>query len=793
MGAGGLLGSLYWKITHDSTEFNKGVNDARKSANNLKNDFENIGKSMTSVGDKMTMGVTVPLLALGTAFLKTASDSEEMNSKFNTVFKDQAASVRKWNEEYSDSVGRSANENIKFLASLQDLFVPFGFARTAAADFSKSTLKLATDLASFNNLKTEDTLRDITSALVGNTETVRKYGVVITENTLNQKLLAMGIKGGTAAATEQEKVTARLTMIMEGNSDAMGDAVRTAGSFANQLKSVEAKGIDVANSFGKLIIPSALELLNVGKGVLTWINSLDDDTKKMLVTMGGIAIISGPVISAVGRIMSALSTMNPVLLAIGAGVAVISGLVLVVNQLAHGSDTLADKARAENKVIKDQIDRYKELKEKTNLSNSELEEMEKIKARLIELDPDLKKGIDENTGALNLNEEALRKVNLQMLEKEKLALETQKKTQQADVDKRLDAIKKESLWTLMTAEEQKERLDTDIALGNARQKILFTDKALLEVNEKIKEIKSTMPIEKPSITGNKVSGSEFKPLDIAGFKEEFDTTMELISDNTDETTEDIKAKWKAVFDEVFSSDKVFSYIDSIGSSFKSMIAGISAAQMQELDNQMKAELEAAGVADDTAVESAEKKLAEAKKGGKAEEIAAAQTALKKAQIEETYEKKKRKLAYDTAMLQWELNLALTIASAAQVMLNAWNSAPFPLNVPAMIIGGILSAFQIGAVMAAKPVMPQAKEGAFLSGDAQIQAHANEVIFPLDTGIDKMVDKLVSKMMTMTVRQGLASPDQMIHNQIILDGQVLFDAISRASDNNLITINSKSVT
>ena len=43
----------------------------------------------------------------------------------------------------------------------------------------------------------------------------------------------MGIEGGVKSATAAQKVQARLNIITAGLGDAIGDAERTAGSFAN--------------------------------------------------------------------------------------------------------------------------------------------------------------------------------------------------------------------------------------------------------------------------------------------------------------------------------------------------------------------------------------------------------------------------------------------------------------------------------------------------------------------------------------------------------------------------------
>ena len=145
-------------------------------------------------------------------------------------------SVEKQLEAFGDEVGRSAFALEEMASKVQDTFVPMGFARGEAAQLSIQLAKLATDVASFNNASDTETMAAFQSAIVGNHETVRQFGIVITEATLNQELLRMGLTKTSQTASNAQKVQARLNLIMAGTTDAQGDAARTADSFANRSK-----------------------------------------------------------------------------------------------------------------------------------------------------------------------------------------------------------------------------------------------------------------------------------------------------------------------------------------------------------------------------------------------------------------------------------------------------------------------------------------------------------------------------------------------------------------------------
>lgn len=285
------------------------TDDVTKAINKTQQTLESASRRMTDIGKTLTLGVTAPIVAIGTGFVMAASNAEETRSKFNTVFGSLADGTRDWANTTAEALGRSRVAIEGYLSSLQDTFVPLGFARSEAAEFSKTITTLGIDLASFNNMAEADVLRDLQSALVGNTETVRKFGVIITQATLDQELLNMGIRGGVSAATEAEKVQARLNLIMKGTHDAQGDAARTAGEFANQMRAVAASGQDVAADFGTLIIPTLLKLISVGRNALDFLNGLDDGQRKVILVLALFAASVGPFLLGLGLIAGAVKNI----------------------------------------------------------------------------------------------------------------------------------------------------------------------------------------------------------------------------------------------------------------------------------------------------------------------------------------------------------------------------------------------------------------------------------------------------------------------------------------------------
>jgi hypothetical protein len=246
------------------------LRDVRRELKNLETttsrSAQRMSKAMSGFGKIIgpVLG-TITVLAAGKATLsiiKFGSSIEEMQAKSSVVFGQFAGEVRSQLAEFGEEVGRSRFELEGMAASIQDTFVPMGFARGEAAQLSVQLTKLATDVASFNNASDTETMAAFQSALVGNHETVRRFGVVITEATIKQELLRMGITKSAKEITNAEKVQARLNLLLAGTTDAQGDAARTAGSFANQTRALQAALGNLGAEIAQELLPPATAIVS---------------------------------------------------------------------------------------------------------------------------------------------------------------------------------------------------------------------------------------------------------------------------------------------------------------------------------------------------------------------------------------------------------------------------------------------------------------------------------------------------------------------------------------------------
>lgn len=221
------------------------------------------GKVTELVAGGALLALGKQLLDYGKMSIQTASNVEEMQSKFNIVFGETADTVEAELGRFADAANRSKTDLMGLASAFQDTFVPLGYSREEAAKMSVQLTQLAEDLASFNNTDTATVAADLQSAMVGNTETLKKYGVVAQETQIKEYALSHALWDGTGAMDAQAKTAAIMGIAFASTTDAQGDAIRTSESYANTVRGMDAASKDLQVTIGNALLPTATEMVSI--------------------------------------------------------------------------------------------------------------------------------------------------------------------------------------------------------------------------------------------------------------------------------------------------------------------------------------------------------------------------------------------------------------------------------------------------------------------------------------------------------------------------------------------------
>jgi len=234
----------------------RGVKQAEASFSKFGRNVGNITKTAA----KAFAGIAVAAGAGAVKAIDMASNLAESQSKVAQIFGDSSAAVEAFSKTAATSLGLS-EQNVLDAAGTFGIFgKAAGLGGTDLSDFSNQFTTLSSDLASFNNTSPEDAINAIGSALRGEMEPIRRYGVMIDDAAIKAEAMAQGLYSGTGALTAEAKVLATTALIYKKTSDAQGDFARTSGGLANQTKIMKAQLTNAATTIGTALLPIAIKL-----------------------------------------------------------------------------------------------------------------------------------------------------------------------------------------------------------------------------------------------------------------------------------------------------------------------------------------------------------------------------------------------------------------------------------------------------------------------------------------------------------------------------------------------------
>lgn len=221
-----------------------------------------LGKAGAIAAGGLAIGVAGGALIAGKRMIQLASDAAEVDSKFRVTFGRTSPMVIKQLNKFAEATGASRYQLKEQAADMGALLRPMLGNQQAAAGMSVKMVKLATDLSSFNNIPVDQALEKIRAGLVGEAEPLRSVGVLINEAAVQHEAYRAGIAKVGADLTDQQKVQARYNLILQQTTLAQGDATRTSGSMANQMRALQNNLTDTATNLGTKLIPVALKVVS---------------------------------------------------------------------------------------------------------------------------------------------------------------------------------------------------------------------------------------------------------------------------------------------------------------------------------------------------------------------------------------------------------------------------------------------------------------------------------------------------------------------------------------------------
>lgn len=275
-----------------------------------------------------------------------ASDLNETLSKSQTIFGENAGALESWASGAAQAAGLSKAAALEAAAGFGNMFTQIGFGAEEAARLSQSTVQMAADLGSFNNMPTADVADRMSAAFRGEYDSLQALIPNINAARVEQEAMAATGKANASELTAQEKAAAVLAIVNKDGAAAMGDYAKTADGAANTQKTLTASLEDQQSKLGQTLMPIWQDFLGfLTDTAVPALSAIVDWISQNASWLGPLSLALGLATGAVWLFNIALNA-NPIMLIITAIGALVGGILWVATQTTFFQDVWTNVTNA---------------------------------------------------------------------------------------------------------------------------------------------------------------------------------------------------------------------------------------------------------------------------------------------------------------------------------------------------------------------------------------------------------------------------------------------------------------
>ena len=179
------------------------------------------------------------------------------------------------------NLGLNIQEITQYASQLASVTNSVGQTGEVSLAVAKSFTRLAGDISSLFNVDYSAVSKNLQSGLIGQSRALYKYGIDITNATLQTYAYELGLSKAVSEMTQAEKMQLRMIAILDQSKVSWGDLANTINSPSNMIRQLTNNLKETGMVLGQLFIPLMQRVLPV-------INGITIAIKRLLVNIAGL-------------------------------------------------------------------------------------------------------------------------------------------------------------------------------------------------------------------------------------------------------------------------------------------------------------------------------------------------------------------------------------------------------------------------------------------------------------------------------------------------------------------------
>lgn len=223
---------------------------------------------------------------------------QEACNKFDAVFGAIPETAAHVERELRKTFKLSEQTSKNMLSGIADQLQAFGMSVPQSLAMARKAAERGIDLASFKGGTQQDAVDSISAALTGETERMKRYGVVIQQGNEAFTARIKAVQAATGATEQMAKAEVIMEQILEQSKNAAGDYLRPGATLAQTKMDIAENTKRATAAMGEELAVGIHPLLQGYNALLTGFNEADPATRKLIMTTA--ALTSGLVLLQTG-------------------------------------------------------------------------------------------------------------------------------------------------------------------------------------------------------------------------------------------------------------------------------------------------------------------------------------------------------------------------------------------------------------------------------------------------------------------------------------------------------------
>lgn len=200
---------------------------------------------------------------LGKAAIDAASDLQEVQNVVDVAFKDMSYKIEEFSKICINYFGMSEFAAKQTAGSFMSMATSIGIAKETASDMAVELTGLTGDFASFYNISQQYAKVALAAVFTGETETMKRYGIILTEANLQEYALSIGIEKKVKKMSAAEKTLLRYNYVMEATRHLQTDFQRTSDNWANSVRVLKEQWYALMIAMGTVFMQKVQPIIGV--------------------------------------------------------------------------------------------------------------------------------------------------------------------------------------------------------------------------------------------------------------------------------------------------------------------------------------------------------------------------------------------------------------------------------------------------------------------------------------------------------------------------------------------------